>query len=57
MPTKCQQNNKFTAMTIYHVLLQYTTHILSCQSNSNKLREAREVFFQWLYHFSKMLVY
>ena len=35
-------------MTICHVLLQYTTHILSYQSKSNELREAREVFFQWL---------
>ena len=28
--------------------LQYATHILSCQSKSNELRDAREVFFQWL---------
>ena len=47
MPTKCQQNKKFAAMTICNGVLQYTTHILSCQSKSNELREAREVFFQW----------
>ena len=35
-------------MTICHGLLQYTTHIFSSQSKSNELREAREVFFQWL---------
>ena len=48
MPSKCQQNYKFTTMTVSHGLLQYTTHILSYQSKSNELREAREVFFQWL---------
>ena len=35
-------------MTICNGVLQYTTHILSCQSKSNELRETREVFFQWL---------
>ena len=48
MPTKCQQNKKFAAMTICHGPLQYTTQRLSYQSKSNELREAREVFFQWL---------
>ena len=38
----------FAAMTFCHGPLQYTTHILSYQSKSNELREAREVFFQWL---------
>ena len=53
MPTKCQQNKKFAAMTICHGVLQYATHTLSCQSKRNELRDAREVFFQWLYDFSK----
>ncbi len=35
-------------MTVCHGLLQYTTQLLSFQSKSNELREAREVFFQWL---------
>ena len=35
-------------MTICHNLLQYTTYMLSYQSKSNELREARDVFFQWL---------
>ena len=48
MPTKCQQEKKFAAMTICHGLLQHTTQPLSFQSKSNELREAREVFFQWL---------
>ena len=48
MPTKYQQEKKFAAMTICHDLLQYTTHTLSYQSKSSELREAREVFFQWL---------
>ena len=48
MPTKCQQEKKFAAMTICHELLQYTTYMLSYQIKSNELREAREVFFRWL---------
>ena len=35
-------------MTVSHGLLQYTTYMLSCQSNIDELREAREVFLQWL---------
>ena len=35
-------------MTICHCLLQYTTYMLSYQSKGNELRDARDVFFQWL---------
>ena len=35
MPTKCQQEKKFAAMTICHCLPQYTTYMLSYQSESN----------------------
>ena len=35
MPTKCQQEKKFAAMTICHCLLQYTIYMLSYQSESN----------------------
>ena len=48
MSTKCQQNKKCAAMTICQGVLQYTTHKISCQSKSNELQEAREVFCEWL---------
>ena len=57
MPTQCQQSKNFAAMTVCRSVLQYATHILSCQSKSNEFRDAREVFFQWLYNLPKMLVH
>ena len=35
-------------MTFCHGPLHHTTYMLSYQSKSNELREARDVFFQWL---------
>ena len=41
MLTKCQQKKCSAAMTAG--ILQYTIHILSCQSNIDELQEGRKV--------------
>ena len=44
MPTKCQQEKKFAAMTICHELLQYTTYMLSYQIKSNEVAGSQGSF-------------
>ena len=42
------RKKRSAAKTVCHGPLQYTIYMLSYQSKSNELREARDVFFQWL---------
>ena len=49
--SQCQQNanrKKFRRHDVLSLSAQHTTYMLSCQSESCELREAREVFVQWL---------